>query len=109
MKRKRFTSTVNLLAVLSATLAFVSPASGEQTEVRGVAQEPINGTKRQQVPRNDLKALDVADVLPSAQAPISGAPREQLSAEERRQLRSDINNAGRDIYRQGHPEPRRHF
>lgn len=109
MKRKRFTSIVNVLAVLSTTLLFVSPASGEQTGVRGAAQEPLDGAKHQQVPRSELKALDATDLLPSAQVPIPGAPREQLSAEERRQLRSDINNAGRDIYRQGHPEPRRRF
>ena len=97
---KHFTFAVNLLAVLSATLSFVSTASAEQTELRGAAQEPLNGVKRQQVSHSELKTLAPSDVSPSVQMPIPEAPREQLSAEERRQLRRDINDAGRAIYRQ---------
>lgn len=106
---KHFTSAVNLLAVLSAMLAFVSTASAEQTEVRGAAQEPLNGAKRQQVSRSELKALSPSDVSPSVQMPIPVEPREQLSAEERRQLRRDINDAGRAIYRQDRTERPRRF
>jgi len=104
---KHFNSVVNVLAVLFATLTFVSPTFGETNEARGVAQEP--GTKHQQLPPSELKVLDASEVPASMQTQNPGVPRERLSPEERRQLRRDINDAGRDIYRQDRTERPRRF
>jgi len=108
---KHFTSAINVLAVLSATLMSVPPAFGEQAEVSGVAQESLQSMKLQLVPRRELKASDAGDMPSSAWSPAHGhaAQRERLSPEECRQLRRDINDAGRDIYRQDRTERPRRF
>jgi len=104
---KHFNSVVNVLAVLFATLTFVSPTFGETNEARGVVQEP--GAKHQQLSPSEMKVLDASEGPSSMQTQNSGVPRERLSLEERRQLRRDINDAGRDIYRQDRTERPRRF
>lgn len=48
-------------------------------------------------PAEELKPIHAPALVP-------GQTRERLSLEERRQLRRDINAAGRDIYRRNRPE-----
>ena len=108
---KHLASAVNVLAILSATLVSVPPAFGEQAEVRSVAQEPLQSAKHPQVSHSELKGADAGDVPSSARSPAHGhaAQRERLSPEECRQLRRDINDAGRDIYRLDRAERPRRF
>lgn len=113
------------LATLSLTLLSVStPVIGQQELQRGTdagkvqshgeiqrsfmrRSEPprAEGKNEQSVPRepstaqrpDELKAVPVPGLVP-----VQG--RERLSPEERKQLRRDINAAGRDIYRRQRPD-----
>jgi uncharacterized membrane protein len=107
----RFAFSVNMFAALSGALmlSFVQSACADQVEMRGALQEPLNGSKHPQVPPGELKTADAVDAPMSAPAPTPATPRERLSPEERRQLRRDINDAGRDIYRQNQAERPRRF
>ena len=55
-----FSYAINELVMLSATLTFVTPAFGEQTEECG--EESLNNAKRQQIPRSELHALCTENV-----------------------------------------------
>jgi len=87
------------LTVLAATIpAQANPFGGGfrffvqgQGQGRGEAPPPQRGPERQ-VPQRDLRG-----------AP--GADRGRMSPDERRQLRRDIQDAGRDIYHPARPAP----
>lgn len=106
----------SLLGLLSV-LGIASPAIGQQDAQRGghLAQEGNPERVRQSMQqRNEQKTSganserqqrgdESADPQATAQKLYPGQGpgqrRERLSPEERRQLRRDINSAGRDIYR----------
>ena len=114
----------SLVAVLLAALSIPSPAVAQHEKLRGRDFVPGRSAAEMQRPlarRNEQKVNGVAgeqqfprEATPGQQAaeqrPIQdqgqspGQARERLSPEERRQLRRDINAAGRDIYRRNRPE-----
>lgn len=113
-----------LVALLLGALGVASPAIAQQEASRGrdflKGQHP-GETQRSFVHRNEQRKIDVnaeqavprdASTTPPAeelkpipvQGQVPGQGRERLSPEERRQLRRDINAAGRDIYRRNRPD-----
>lgn len=118
---------MKLLVPLSAlpglliALSLSSPVIAQQDHQRGTAFSQGRNTERMRQSlqrRNEQKTSDVnserqllGDETPDPQASAQkvyqgqgqGHGRERLSPEERRQLRRDINAAGRDIYRRPGP------
>lgn len=97
---KCFVSFSCLLGVLSAlSFTVTSSAVAQQFEPRGA--ERNEGAKyNEQLRRNEQTNIDGID----AQSAPGHQGRDRLSQEERRQLRRDINAAGRDIYRRDRSE-----
>lgn len=105
---RSFVSIFCLLGLYSALGAgFASSAVAQQSGYRGANQRLEVGAKHQAwLQRTEQKNIEGNDAQP-ASGPDSGlkqaSGRERLSLEERRKLRLDINNAGRDLYRQDSP------
>lgn len=105
-------------------LSFSSPVAAQQDVSRGrdfAKGQSAGEMQRSWLHRHEQKRTDGNAELPQLRdastiqqaeelkpVPVQGlAPgqvRERLSPEERRQLRRDINAAGRDIYRRNRPE-----
>ncbi|MFA6442297.1 MAG: hypothetical protein WCV99_08180 [Sterolibacterium sp.] len=109
---------------LLTALSFSSPVAAQHEGSRGRDSARGQASGEMQRPwlrRNDQKNIDdnieqpllrgasttqrAEELKPiPAQGMVPGQVRERLSPEERRQLRRDINAAGRDIYRRNKPE-----
>ncbi|MCX7175142.1 MAG: hypothetical protein NT159_14720 [Proteobacteria bacterium] len=109
---------------LLAALSISSPVAAQQEALRGRdfakgqgsgevprswlrrnEQKRSEGNTEQPVPRESSKTQQSEELKPTpTQEPVPGQLRERLSPEERRQLRRDINAAGRDIYRRNKPD-----
>lgn len=115
-----FPALLGLLGLLSA-LSISSPAIGQQDAQRSgdFAQgrnaermrQPLQRRNEQKTSGGNSERQLPGDRSPDPQASTQkvyqgqgqGQGRERLSPEERRQLRRDINAAGRDIYRRSGP------
>ncbi len=97
---------LGLIAAVSA-----NPAAADPFE-RGMGLRPMVQDKR---PRPEPKRAAerpapqrVEKPAPQRETPAPGeADRGRMSPDERRQLRRDIEDAGKDIYRRDRPPPRR--
>ena len=69
----------------------------DQRRIDGDGEQPVLREASTIQPAEELKAIPM-------QGTVLGPGRERLSPEERRQLRRDINAAGRDIYRRNRPD-----
>ena len=112
------------LATLSLTLLSISMPAMAQHEMRrggntatgenpGDVQHPFlrrgeqrkeNGNAEQAVLREAPAGQQAEELKPARTQGLVPPGRERLSPEERRQLRRDINAAGRDIYRRQRPQ-----
>lgn len=101
--------SATLLALLMIPSAS-SPAIGQQEMRRGGTPLSLPGRNEQsaygsgrQSP-GETSPVQMETGQQAIHQPVAGQGREHLSSEERRQLRRDINAAGRDIYRQRRAE-----
>ncbi len=79
--------------------ACISSAGLVLAQGHGRAQREDRGGERGYAPQNDFNRERSERSERYERFEPQREPREQMSAEERRQLRRDVNDAGREIYR----------